>query len=87
MPHHKSAWKRMKTSKKQNLANRSNRSTLKNAVKNVLVCTEKAQAQEAYNRASQLLDHFEGKNLVHKNKVANQKSRLAKFINSLSKAE
>ncbi|KAA3605655.1 MAG: 30S ribosomal protein S20 [Calditrichaeota bacterium] len=83
MPNYKSAWKRLKTSKEARLVNRGNRSMLNTAIKTVLETEAKEDAQTAYNRAAKLLDHFVGKNLIHKNKASNQKSRLAKHVNSL----
>lgn len=83
MPNYKSAWKRLKTSKEARLVNRANRSKLNTAIKSVLATESKEEAQSAYNNAAKLLDHFVGKNLIHKNKASNQKSRLAKHVNSL----
>lgn len=80
----KSDKKTIKTSKKHNLQNTSFKSSLKTAIKAV----EKAQNKEEGNKALLAvyakLDKACAKGIVHKNYVANQKSRLAKHVNALA---
>lgn len=45
--------------------------------------TDKAEAQELYKKVAGMIDKLAKKNIIHKNKAANNKSKLAKFVNSL----
>ncbi|HHM01425.1 MAG TPA: 30S ribosomal protein S20 [Caldithrix abyssi] len=84
MAHHKSAIKRIRTSLKQRAYNRENRSRMRAAIKAVLKSENKEQALENLKTAYSLLDQMVKKNIIHKNKAANQKSRLSRFVNSMS---
>ena len=57
---------------------------MKTALKNVMSATEKKEAEEAYQKATSMLDTLVSKGIIHKNKAANKKSRLAKYVNSLA---
>ncbi len=46
--------------------------------------TDKAEATAAYNKVSAMLDRLAGKNVISKNKAANLKSKLARYINKLA---
>ncbi len=54
------------------------------AIKAVLNSENKEQATENLKTAYRLLDQMVKKNIIHKNKAANQKSRLSRFVNGLS---
>lgn len=84
MAHHKSAIKRIKTNLKQNRRNVSYKTVMKNSIKRVLSITDKEAIQEELNKTYALLDKLAAKKMIHKNKAANQKSRLAKHANSLA---
>ncbi len=84
MPHHKSTIKRVQTNKKENLKNMSYKSLLKTSIKKVLDITDKEAIQQELQTTYSLLDKLAAKNIIHKNKAANQKSRLAKYANSLN---
>jgi small subunit ribosomal protein S20 len=84
MPHHKSAIKRLKTSAKQNVHNTHYRSQMRSMIKSMLGSTEKQKALESLKNAYSLLDKLVKKNIIHRNKAAHQKARLAKHVNSLS---
>ena len=43
----------------------------------------KTDAEDLLKKVSALLDKLAKKNIIHKNKAANQKSRLAKLVNGL----
>ena len=83
MPHHKSAIKRLKTNAKRNEYNKHYRSKMRSTVKNMLTMTEKEQALTSLDKAYSLLDKLVKKNIIHRNKAAHQKARLAKHVNSL----
>ncbi len=80
MPRIKSAKKRMRQTKVRTARNKSQRSSLRTAVKNVRSATTKADATKALSVAASLLDRAGRKNLVHPKTAARQKSRLAKAV-------
>jgi small subunit ribosomal protein S20 len=85
MQRHKSVEKRARTNKKANLANRMGRSRIKTAVKEVTESKDKKIAEEALKTAMSVLDKGVKSGLIHKNKAANKKSKLAKAISKLEK--
>jgi len=84
MAHHKSAIKRVRTSQQQNKRNVSYKSALKTATKKVLSTLEKDTAQAELRKTTSMLDKLVIKGIIHKNKAANQKSRLTKHVNNLA---
>ncbi len=83
MAHHKSAIKRIKTSEAARLANRQHKSRIRTAIKSVLGAENKEVGESRLKESYALLDKLATKGIIHKNKAANQKSRLAKFISNL----
>lgn len=83
MPRHKSEEKHARKSQRANAANRINRTKLKTAVCSVLDSKDKTSAQSALVGAASVLDKSVKTGLIHRNKAANKKSSLAKFVNSL----
>lgn len=80
--------KRYKNDNEKRLANNSFKSSLKTAIKNVLTEVEagnKEGAVAAYAIAASKLDSSVTKGIHHKNYANNQKSRLAKLVNSIEK--
>lgn len=45
--------------------------------------TDKAEAQELLKTVTSMLDKLAKKNIIHRNKAANNKSKLTKLVNSL----
>jgi len=84
MAHHKSTEKRIRTSWKQNRRNVSYKSEMKTSIKKVLSIKDKEAIQEELSKTYTLLDKLAAKKIIHKNKAANQKSRLARYANSLT---
>jgi small subunit ribosomal protein S20 len=85
----KSSKKRAKQAVVRNLRNNSQRSQMRTAVKKVLKAldaNDAAGAQEAFNSAQPLLDRFSARGLIHKNKAARHKSRLAARIKAIATA-
>ena len=56
MANHKSSLKRIRQTEKRRLANRYWQKTARNAVRRIRKMTEKAEAIEAYNKISALLE-------------------------------
>ena len=83
MPQHKSAKKRVKTNLKSAGRNRHYRSTMKSAIKKVVETEDKVTAEANLKKTISLLDKMVTKKIIHKNKAANQKSRLTKYVNKL----
>lgn len=80
--------KRNIQNEKARLRNASYKSSMKTAIKNVIVLAEKKdpEVQNAYSLACKKLDKALAKGIVHKNYVARNKSRLALLVNqSLNK--
>jgi len=81
----KSQIKRNRQTIVRNERNKSVRSALKTQVKRFLTTAEagdKEAAQAAYRTTAQAYDKAASKGIVHKNKAANVKSRLAKKLPS-----
>ena len=82
----KSAKKRAITSEKRRQHNASRRSMMRTFFKKVVAEIEagnKEGAQEAFAKVVPVLDRYATKGLIHKNKAARQKSRLAAKIKAL----
>lgn len=80
----KSAKKRIKTNEKARLRNRSLRSALKTAIKNLdaaIIAGDKAQAEILLVEAIKRIDSSVSKGIIHKNKASRDKSRLTKKVN------
>ena len=80
----KSQIKRNRQSEKARQRNKSERSVLKTKVKSFVTAAEAGDdaAQERFQDVSRALDKAASKGIIHKNKAANQKSRLAKKLSS-----
>ena len=87
MPHHKSCKKRMRTSEEEQLRNRAIRTTLKGSIKDLRATEKSEEAAAKYKMAVSNIDKAASKNIIHKNKAARLKSRLAGFVDSLNKSE
>jgi small subunit ribosomal protein S20 len=83
----KSAKKRALQSEKRRQHNASRRSMTRTSLKKILAAIasgDKTAAQTAYSAAVPLLDRMATKGLIHKNKAARHKSRLAAQIKALA---
>jgi small subunit ribosomal protein S20 len=79
----KSQIKRNKQSEIARQRNKSSRSSLKTQIKNFLTSAEAGEgSQENLNELNKTLDKAAAKGIIHKNKAANQKSRLSKKLSS-----
>ena len=82
-----SARKRARQSEKQRQHNSSLRSELRTAVKNVRKAIEvgdRSSAQTVLQGAASTIDRIADKNIIHKNKAARHKSRLAAAIKGMA---
>ena len=83
MANHKSALKRIRQTLTRRLRNRYYAKTTRNAVRKLRATTDKKQAADLYKEVSSMLDKLAKKNVIHKNKAGNLKSKLALHVNKL----
>ena len=82
-----SARKRARQSEKRRQDNASLRSELRSAVKSVrkaIDAGDKSAAKGVLQRAASVIDSIADKNIIHKNKAARHKSRLAAAIKAMA---
>jgi len=58
--------------------------TTRNAVKKLRTTNEKEAAAAQYSEVASMLDKLAKKNVIHKNKASNLKSKLSHYINTLA---
>ena len=83
MANHKSAQKRVRSDEKKRDRNRYQHKTARNAVRNLRASTDSKEATEMLPKVSSMLDKLAKKNIIHKNKAANLKSKLTRHVNAL----
>ena len=84
MANHKSAIKRIRQSERRRLFNKYFHKTARNAVRKLKALTSKKEAAELFPKVVAILDKLAKRNIIHKNKASNLKSKLTKHLNSLS---
>ncbi len=83
MPNVKSAEKRMRTNKIREQRNKQKRSRLRTAIKKVRQADDAETAAEAFQTAKSLLDRAASRRLIHPNKAARLKSKLARAARAM----
>ncbi len=86
MPITKSQIKRLKISEKQRKRNQSVKSALKTSIhqfETAIGSGDIEEARERYDHASRLLDKAASKGVIHKNKAANEKSRMSHNLSDM----
>ena len=83
MANHKSALKRIRSNEAKRLRNKYQHKTTRNAVRNLKATTDKKEAEGLYPSVVSMLDKLAKNNIIHKNKAANLKSKLAKHVAAL----
>lgn len=84
MPNNKPAAKRYLQSEKRRLRNRTQLVSARNVMKRLLKVSSASEAEALLPMIVSRLDRLAKKKIIHKNKAANQKSRLALFVNKLA---
>ena len=84
MANHKSALKRIRANESKRLRNRYQHKSTRTLVKKLRLTTDKALVSDLFKQVSSALDKLAKKNIIHKNKAANQKSKLAKLVNKVA---
>ena len=83
MAQHKSAEKRIRSSARRTIRNVAEKSTMKTLLKKVRSSESKDSAMALLKETVSFLDKLAGKNVIHKNKAANLKSKLTKLVDKL----
>lgn len=83
MAHHLSAKKRIRQTEKRRLHNRFYKKTTRTAIARLREITDQGEAQKFLPKVVSMIDRLAKKNLWHKNKAANVKGKLQKFVTSL----
>lgn len=83
MPQHKSAEKRIRQNQRRRLINVQRRSKLKTAIKNVKNAPDQKTATTELRNTISILDRMAFKKIIHRNKAANIKSKLTRFVNTM----
>lgn len=84
MANHKSSKKRIKQTIVRNENNRYYAKSARNAVRKLRATTDKAEAAAQLPKVSSMLDKLAKKNVIHANKAANLKSKLAILVNKIA---
>ena len=84
MPQHKSNEKRVRQTEKRRLRNLQKKTQIKSAIKKVRSASDKETAAAELKKTFVVLDRMSSKGIIHKNKAANVKSKLSRFVNKLS---
>jgi len=85
MANHKSSVKRIRQTDKRRLHNRYYAKTARNAVRDLRDTKDVKTASEMLPKVASMLDKLAKRNIIHKNKAGNLKSKLTKHVNSLAK--
>jgi len=83
MANHKSALKRIRSSEAKRVINRYQHKSTRTAIKKLKETENKAEAEKLYPSVVSMIDKLAKKNIIHDNKAANLKSKLAKHVASL----
>jgi small subunit ribosomal protein S20 len=86
MANHKNTKKAIRNSAKKRLLNRYQSVTARNLVKKLRSTTDHAAASELLKTVISKLDRLAKKNVIHKNKASNNKSKLTRYVNNLATA-
>jgi len=80
MANHKSALKRIRQTATKTELNRYQHKTTRNAIRNLRATEDKKEAEGMLPKISSMVDKLAKKNIIHKNKAANLKSKLTAHV-------
>ena len=83
MANHKSALKRIRSNNAKKIRNKYQHKTTRTFVKRLRLTTDKTEAQDLLKKVVSMIDKLAKNNIIHKNKAANDKSKLTRLVNSL----
>ena len=84
MANHASAEKRIRANDVKRVRNRYYSKTTRNAIRKLRSSTSKKEAEAMLNGVFSMIDKLAKKNVIHKNKAGNIKSKLAHTVQKLS---
>jgi len=85
MANHKATLKDVRQSAKRRERNKFYGKTTRNAIRDLRKLEDKKGAAEQYPKVASMIDKLAKRGVIHKNKAANLKSKLAKKVNALAK--
>ena len=83
MANHKSSEKRIRQTESKKLHNRYQAKTTRTFLKRLRTTTSKEEATTLLPKVASMLDKLAKRNVIHKNKASNLKSKIAKKVKSL----
>ncbi len=83
MANHKSAIKRIRQNLKKRISNKYYHKSARTAIKQIRLEKDKTEAQKNLSEVISKIDKLAKRNIIHKNKAANLKSKLTKHVASL----
>ena len=84
MANHKSSKKRIRQTKLRTLRNRYAAKTMRNALKKIRLSQDAVEVRTLFPKVCSMLDKLAKRNVIHKNKAGNLKSKIAKRVNAMS---
>ena len=82
MANHKSALKRIRQNEIRSTGNKYYLKSTRTFIKKLKDTKDKKEASELLTKVSSMLDKLAKKNIIHKNKASNDKSKLTKLDNA-----
>jgi small subunit ribosomal protein S20 len=83
MANHKSSIKRIRSNNAKKLRNRYYAKTARTVIKSLQNTTDKKEATALLPKISSMLDKLAKRNIIHKKKASNIKSKLTKRVNAI----
>ncbi|WGH75334.1 30S ribosomal protein S20 [Tenacibaculum tangerinum] len=83
MANHKSALKRIRSNESKRLRNKYQHKTTRNAVRKLRATEDRKEAESMFSTVVSMIDKLAKNNIIHENKAANLKSKLAKHVAAL----
>lgn len=84
MANHKSALKRIRGNEAKRLRNKYQNKTARTYIKRLKNTTDKEKGEELLREVTSMIDKLAKKNIIHKNKAGNMKSKLTKHVAGLA---
>ena len=84
MANHQSSKKRIRQTEKRRFQNRFYAKVARNAVRKLRASSDKNEASAMLPKVSSMLDKLAKRNIIHKNKASNLKSKLTLHVNRLA---
>ena len=84
MANHQSSKKRIRQTEKRRLQNKFYAKVARNAVRKLRASSDRNEASAMLPKVSSMLDKLAKRNIIHKNKASNLKSKLTLHVNRLA---